>query len=87
MEVDHGEKAVVHAKAEKELHAGMSPGDPESQERDGKERAIVAQCSEPLQNYFWGGNLCSWPATEDKSFRDLDKILHDYVLLLSKEVV
>lgn len=41
MEVNHGEKAVVHAKAKKELQTRMSPGNPESQEGDGKEGAIV----------------------------------------------
>lgn len=42
MKVNHGEKAVIHAKAKEELQTRMSPGNPESQERNGKEGAIVA---------------------------------------------
>ena len=76
MEVNHGEKAVIHAKAEKELQTRMSPGNPESQ----KSALSLFRTT--------SGDEISAPGLQQKtkSFRLLDKTQHNHASLLSKEV-
>lgn len=71
VEVDHREEAIVKAQADEELQSRPGPGNPEGQEREGKERSAAGECLQTLQDHLRGRDLGPRP---EQSNTDLNEI-------------
>ncbi len=69
VEIDHREEAIVKAQADEELQSRPGPGNPEAQEREGKERPAAGECLQTLQDHLRGRDLGPRPEQSNTTIK------------------